>query len=316
MAQLAEITDAAGAEFMTLWRCPNGHKLMAWATFDAENLGLVPDGPGWEGCLAPRCEDAAPTEEEVIELWSSIYEQADASLFAGQPADQQKDIKQGAHKESNMTTVTAIRELDIIEVATEIVTEATSTCACGANAVVSGEERDSCLTCAIYQWMQPEEVVSAEPSYEEAVCVECGGVYAVLADAQTHCGLCVEAMTAEEYEATAMATADISRDSLIEASAVSNLYVDSSYQEYGNVAPATAYIVQDVGDDPDYLYDVDDLHGMPVDRAEDTDLSRAVTRLLGSDDLAASLAVPDHRYQCVLCEDVEYGTPGCPGIAS
>ena len=28
-----------------------------------------------------------------------------------------------------MTTVTAIRELDIIEVATEIVTEATSTCA-------------------------------------------------------------------------------------------------------------------------------------------------------------------------------------------
>ena len=161
-----------------------------------------------------------------------------------------------------------------------------------------------------------EEVVSAEPSYEEAVCVECGGVYAVLADAQTHCGLCVEAMTAEEYEATAMATADISRDSLIEASAVSQPVRRQLLPGVRQRGAATAYIVQDVGDDPDYLYDVDDLHGMPVDRAEDTDLSRAVTRLLGSDDLAASLAVPDHRYQCVLCEDVEYGTPGCPGIAS
>ena len=144
--------------------------------------------------------------------------------------------------------------------------------------------------------------------------MECGGVYAVLADAQTHCGLCVEAMTPEEYEATAMATADISRDGLIQASAISDLYVDSSHQEYGSTA-STEYIVQDVGDDPDYLYDVDDLHGVPVSRAADTDLSRAVTRLLGAEDLAADMSGPYHRDQCVLCEDVEYGTPGCPGIA-
>ena len=146
--------------------------------------------------------------------------------------------------------------------------------------------------------------------------MECGGVYAVLADAQTHCGLCVEAMTPEEYAASAMSTDEISRD---EPHTRRRPYPPCMWttpirSTAARLVP-TFYIVQDVGDDPDYLYDVDDLHGVPVDRAEDTDLSRAVTRLLGAEDLAAGMAGPYHRDQCVHCEDVEYGTPGCPGIA-
>ena len=311
------VTDSAGRavhEFETYWRCPSGHRLEAWATFDNTTFSFVTHGDGWDGCPGDDCENAAPIDTELIRMWISIYKQADAALFAEPSNNRQKFQEQNAQRENDMTTVTAIRDLDIIDIATEIAAEATTTCACGASAVVSDEERDSCLTCAIHEWTQPVEVVSAAPSYEERVCVECGGVYAVLADAQTHCGLCVEAMTPEEYEATAMATADISRDGLIQGSAKSALYVDSSYQEYGSTA-STEYIVQDVGDDPDYLYDVDDLHGVPVDRAEDTDLSRAVTRLLGAEDLAAGMSGPYHRDQCVLCEDVEYGTPGCPGIA-
>ena len=105
-----------------------------------------------------------------------------------------------------MTTVTAIRELEA--------TEVTVTCACGANAVVSNEDRDSCVTCAIHQWMQPEEIVA--PTNEERLCVECGGAHLPLYDVQSHCGLCVEAMTSEEYEATAMATAEIARSVLIQ----------------------------------------------------------------------------------------------------
>ena len=311
------VADSAGRtthELLTYWRCPSGHKLEARATFDPVTAGFEPDGSGWDGCPGDDCENAAPDEDEVLFMWSSIYKQADEALRTEPFDDRRNTIEQNAQRENDMTTVTAIRDLDIIDIATEIAAEATTTCACGASAVVTDEGRDSCLTCAIHEWTQPIGVVSALPSYEERVCVECGGVYAVLADAQTHCGLCVEAMTPEEYEATAMSTADISRDGLIQASAISDLYVDNSYQEYGSTA-STEYIVQDVGDDPDYLYDVDDLHGVPVARAGDTDLSRAVTRLLGAEDLAADMSGPDHRDQCVLCEDVEYGTPGCPGIA-
>ena len=311
------VADSAGRtthELLTYWRCPNGHKLEARATFDPVTAGFEPDGSGWDGCPGNDCENAAPDEDEMLFMWSSIYKQADEVLRTDPSDHRRNTIEQNAQRENDMTTVTAIRDLDIIDIATEIAAEATTTCACGASAVVSDEERDSCLTCAIHEWTQPVEVVSAAPSYEERVCVECGGVYAVLADAQTHCGLCVEAMTPEEYEASAMSTDEISRESLIQGSAISALYVDSSYQEYGEVVP-TAYIVQDVGDDPDYLYNVDDLHGVPVARAEDTDLSRAVTRLLGAEDLAADMSGPYHHDQCVLCEDVEYGTPGCPGIA-
>ena len=264
---------------------------------------------------------------------AQLYEQADASLFAGQPVDQQKDIKQGAHKESNMTTVTAIRELEATEVTA-------TTCACGANAVVFDEDRESCVTCAIYQWMEPApEPESIVQAVEERLCVECGGSYLPLYDEQTHCGLCVEAMAAVEYGASAMGTAGIEKAQLVQtlgcglcgvvfipttavqrrgglcASCAALLYGEAPYRGYDAQATSYEALIQDVGDDPDYLYDVDDLHGVPVDRAEDTDLSRAVTRLLGAEDLAASLSVPYHRDQCVLCEDVEYGTPGCPGVS-
>ena len=96
--------------------------------------------------------------------------------------------------------------------------------------------------------------------------MECGGVYAVLADDQTHCGLCVEAMTPEEYEATAMATADISRDEphTRRRPYPTCMWTAPTRSTAARLVP-TEYIVQDVGDDPDYLYDVDDLHGVPVD---------------------------------------------------
>ena len=108
-----------------------------------------------------------------------------------------------------MTTVTAIRELEIAEV-----TEVTTTCACGARAVVSNEDFDSCVTCAIHQWMQPEEIVA--PTNEERLCVECGGAYLPLYDVQSHCGLCVEAMTSEEYEASSMGTDGTARSVLVQ----------------------------------------------------------------------------------------------------
>ena len=231
-----------------------------------------------------------------------------------------------------MTTVTVIRELEIAEV-----TEVTTTCACGARAVVSNEDRDSCVTCAIHQWMQPEEIVA--PTNEERLCVECGGAYLPLYDVQSHCGLCVEAMTSEEYEATAMATAEIARSVLLQTwecglcdveyiattavqrttglcpSCVSTLYGEETRQEYDAVQPTSAALIQDVGDDPDYLYQqVDEIHGVPVERSEDTDLSRAVTYLLEPEDF-----MPDggnyHSDQCFYCQGPPYDAPGCPGIA-
>ena len=238
-----------------------------------------------------------------------------------------------------MTTVTAIRDLDIIDIATEIATEATTnTCACGAGAVVSDEGGNSCVTCAIYQWMQPEEVVSVAPTHEERLCVECGIAFALLYDVQTICGLCVEAMTPEEYGASALASEGVERSVLVQtwecvlcdqeyiptatAERVSGLCSTCSGVMNGTAdrvnygaSSDVEYIGQDVGDDPDYLYqDVDDLHGVPVDRAEDTDLSRVVTRVLQPEDFMADGA-NSHRYQCVYCVDQPYGVPGCPGIA-
>ena len=275
-------------------------------------------------------------------MWNSIYKQADAALFPEQSANQQQSIEHNAQKENNMTTLTAIRDLDgVIEAAaaaTEAI-EATSTCACGARAVVSNEDRDSCVTCVIHQWMQPEEIVA--PTNEERQCVECGGAHLPLYDVQSHCGLCVEAMTSEEYEATAMATAEIAMSVLIQTwecglcddeyilttavqrttglcpSCVSTLYGEETRQEYDAVQPTSAALIQDVGDDPDYLYQqMDDIHGVPVERSEDTDLSRAVTRLLEPEDLASSVGALYHRDQCVYCQWEPYDAPGCPGISA
>ena len=69
MTQLEDTTGAVGTEFTALSRCPNGHSLMARATFDTESLSFVPDGDGCDGRTAPSCEDAAPTEGGVVELW-------------------------------------------------------------------------------------------------------------------------------------------------------------------------------------------------------------------------------------------------------
>ena len=226
-----------------------------------------------------------------------------------------------------MTTVTAIRELEA--------TEVTVTCACGANAVVSDEDRESCLTCAIYQWMEPapepEPIVQA---VEERLCVECGGIHAPLYDEQTHCGLCVEAMTAEEYGASAMGTAGIENAQLVQtmgcglcdvvfipttaaqrrgglcASCAALLYDEAPYRGYDAQATSYEALIQDDGDDPDYLYQqFDDIHGVPVSRAVATDLSRVVTDLLQPEDF-----MPDGAgyHDCVDCdENYLLQTPGC-----
>ena len=246
-----------------------------------------------------------------------------------------------------MTTVTAIRELEA--------TEVTVTCACGANAVVSDEDRESCLTCAIYQWMEPapesEPIVQAveerlcvecggshAPLYDEqthcGLCVECGGSHAPLYDEQTHCGLCVEAMTAEEYGASAMGTAGIEKAQLVQtmgcglcdvvfipttavqrrgglcASCAALLYDEAPYRGYDAQATSYEALIQDDGDDPDYLYQqFDDIHGVPVSRAVATDLSRVVTDLLQPEDF-----MPDGAgyHDCVDCDDnYLLQTPGC-----
>ena len=81
MTQVADIGNTMNLEFATVWRCPEGHKLKAWATFDAVDLRFLPDGEGWEGCLRCEDDDVAPTQEDLEEMWSSIYSQADAVLF-------------------------------------------------------------------------------------------------------------------------------------------------------------------------------------------------------------------------------------------
>ena len=225
-----------------------------------------------------------------------------------------------------MTTVTAIRELEA--------TEVTVTCACGANAVVSDEDRESCLTCAIYQWMEPapESIVQA---VEERLCVECGGIHAPLYDEQTHCGLCVEAMTAEEYGASAMGTAGIEKAQRGAGDGVRplrrRLHPHDRRAAPGRPLrivrgpacttrpptgattrrrPATRRSYRTTGDDPDYLYQqFDDIHGVPVSRAVATDLSRVVTDLLQPEDF-----MPDGAgyHDCVDCDDnYLLQTPGC-----
>ena len=148
-------------------------------------------------------------------------------------------------------------------------------------------------------------------------------------------------MTSEEYEASSMGTDGTARSVLVQtwecglcevdyipttavqrvsglcASCVSTLYGEDAYQEYGSVATSYESLVQAEGDDPDYLYQqFDDIHSVPVERAEDTDLSRAVTRLLEPEDLAASYGGRDHRNQCFYCEGRDYGAPGCPGVSA
>ena len=79
---LADIGNTMNLEFATVWRRPRRAQVEGgWATFDAVDLRFLPDGEGWEGCLRCEDDDVAPTQEDLDEMWSSIYSQADAVLF-------------------------------------------------------------------------------------------------------------------------------------------------------------------------------------------------------------------------------------------
>ena len=162
------------------------------------------------------------------------------------------------------TTVATIEVPEVIEAAT---------CACGARAVVSEGSSSSCITCAVYEWMQPVEETAA-PTYEERLCVECGGAYAPLRDVpdplrpvrrghdqggvrrlrygtdgiarsdltQTSaCGLC---------DVVFIPTTAVQRRGGLCAPCANLLYDEDPYQGYGAVAASYEALVRTMGTTP------------------------------------------------------------------